>query len=790
MSSISILIDLDHLVPAHGSLVCVEQVSEYPTTYLALQEAVHTERAYSVCVRHHAIAVWLTRMANLYGEQVITIKHYTLRDALSAQWQVDIPDQVTNEELQEAHLYALPVITRHGQTFWDILLAHFYGDLFTSQTFPRGSLSLLLNKIRERASLEGVNSPLIAKALAMRFAQWKRLASRPGERSLIVFLQSDAEELRHAFAQYKLLCNYPLSLGEQVLGETGELFRQIREETDSLILYPEDKASVLPIIESYLRAQCTKITSSEDAGLLIAQMSGSLLEEFDCLESLLKDHPEWLTPALLHRLEQRFQVLHQTLTRRLARLSRLIVPAFPPRPDMQWQAPAWLRWVQDAYMPYYTWGIDTQEEPDEQLAKYAWQFADWYYAHFLRVRCSYPEFFAFNALYRERDSIGAEKAVSLILLLDNLNFALVDDLVSIFRLHHFSLQNNEVKPLFSLIPTTTEVSKPGILSGKGDQRLIESSRYLELIVNEWSSVFQGKRIAYLPNITALTDLRERSSDVYFLNYLALDRLLHEDTLISGQTHREMAYDRFASLANAIHIFVQQFQLEQDIHLYVVSDHGSTHIPCQRGSLLPREWVKRWTDTPHVRYLALSDDDFAALPAITETQCYCISRQRFETPQNYLVARDYDHFIETKDSYYVHGGLTPEEVVVPFAHFVYQKGTCLPPSIRLRTKQFRYQVRSTLHLVVGNPNAFELRDLHLMLLDAEAEELLIERLSPKHEQPLDLPVLFRKTPGCAERRSLTMRLCYVCQGEMYGPLDISCSITVKSMMEVPDDAFDF
>ena len=45
---------------------------------------------------------------------------------------------------------------------------HFYGDLFTSQTFPRGSLSLLLNKIREHAEPEGGKSPLLAKALAMR----------------------------------------------------------------------------------------------------------------------------------------------------------------------------------------------------------------------------------------------------------------------------------------------------------------------------------------------------------------------------------------------------------------------------------------------------------------------------------------------------------------------------------------------------------------------------------------------------------------------------------------------
>jgi hypothetical protein len=785
MALITLLIDPDHLLPSTTTAWHIEQPSEYPALSLALREALHKGEALTVCVRHPTVAIWLERSAACYGSAYVTVRHYSVRDALRERWQVEVPDSIPDELLTLQDLCNLPLRARHGQPFWEMLLEHFFGSLLTTPTFPRGNLALLLNTVREPGWQEGLHHPLAIKALHMKLTSWQHLARRDSEQTLVSWLLSDPEHLRQTFAQYKLLRNYPAHLGQQVLGDAWQTVSRAQEETESLQLFPGDPVLVVPVIEYYLTGIHARMTSSEDLQVLLTQMSGWLQEEFRFLETVLHQHPLWLTPALLHTIEQRFRPLRQTLDQQMAALRRLMAPRFPRAPDQFWTIEEWLSWIQEDYMPYYAW-LDANSKHDTRVVTYSGQFDDWYYQHFVQLLHGSPTHFAVNALYQERETIMAEGAVALILMIDNLNLALMQDLVSIFSLHDFALQDGGVRPMLSLIPTTTEVGKARVMAGQGDLENLEAEHYSDLVVKAWSDLAHGKRITYLSNLGAFTSLRERSDDIYFLNYLGIDHALHEDLHESGLIPHEVVYERLVALVKAIESFAHRFRIEHRLAIYVLSDHGSTRLPGETVTVVDKEFVKRATTDAHPRFLALSDDAFATLSPDVKAYCHVISRQRFQTRANYLVARHYARFIETKGACYVHGGLTPEEVVVPFAHFAHREVRPHAPTLHLLMTQFRYEIRSHVRLVLGNPNAFPLEAVRLFLVHAGAEEHLVEHLAPKQEQEIDLETVFWKMPGTSNQQTLTVRLRYECQGHAFGPRDYSFDIIMKPIMEVIDD----
>jgi hypothetical protein len=82
---------------------------------------------------------------------------------------------------------------------------------------------------------------------------------------------------------------------------------------------------------------------------------------------------------------------------------------------------------------------------------------------------------------------------------------------------------------------------------------------------------------------------------------------------------------------------------------------------------PKFFAGRAQDKHH-RYISINDDELKQLPVNVQFQCYLFEKNRFGLEQNYLAARNYYRFIETNASTYIHGGLSPEETLVPVAVF--------------------------------------------------------------------------------------------------------------------------
>jgi hypothetical protein len=126
--------------------------------------------------------------------------------------------------------------------------------------------------------------------------------------------------------------------------------------------------------------------------------------------------------------------------------------------------------------------------------------------------------------------------------------------------------------------------------------------------------------------------------------------------------------RLRALAEDVRTFAERIGAEHNLVVIVVSDHGSTRIPAEAPNPIDRCFYASRVSDQHHRYVTISDKELAALPDNVRFECYVFERERFDLPTNYLAARSTYRFAEAGAGIYVHGGLSPEETIVPLTVF--------------------------------------------------------------------------------------------------------------------------
>src|SRR5207244_2217698 len=139
----------------------------------------------------------------------------------------------------------------------------------------------------------------------------------------------------------------------------------------------------------------------------------------------------------------------------------------------------------------------------------------------------------------------------------------------------------------------TQVGKPALISADGDQPEYASTNYPALVAHVWDPVLAGggKRSAYLSDVTELRRLKKREHDLYVLNYLPLDKLLHLDEQQIGQDATKLAGYALDDLVEAVAEFAERFEIGERLRVYVTSDHGSTRIGQDVVNVLDRDYFK-------------------------------------------------------------------------------------------------------------------------------------------------------------------------------------------------------
>ena len=782
MAIVSIINDNFKLAKAQDALV-VRDVSDYVDAYVQIVNVIYDNVPIKVIIRNSTCFKWFSHLKEQYGAECIEIQENTPRKVLKRQWNLQyVPDEITDRKILEAKLLELKIVPKRGESFQNIILENTCSGFLTYPELPTSRLVDLLRDLVLDKWQDNRKTLLISQQYEKRLDEWEEKTREKEIKELIEILRKDPKYLQQQLMNYKLVRNYPGKVGERVLAESYYIFRRLSPDLKGLMVKRSKAEKAIHEIEFFLHNEL-KVKTLEDLETLLATVSGELSIEFDAVSKAIHNLDKIITKELIEKVRNKFAAISDQISNDLKELDLLIPPMRPSGPQTSWDAEQWSEWAVKEYLPYQFW-LEERNRYDEEIASFSERFGDWFYKNFIKLKTSFP-----RVLYKVLPNICHEirdnKGISLFLVIDNFNFKYVRDLQSLLNQRGFFCE--EPQGYFSMIPTETEVCKKSLFSGEPERSSLGNKTYKRIIEEDWSGFIGDKKLIYLRNLGALNEIRKAEHDVYFLNYRSIDELLHEDEDELGKPHREEVYHKLKTLVDSAISFARRLGIEHRLSIYVCSDHGSTKIQTQASNPIDRKYYNAKSEDKHHRFVMVSDTQVQNLPSHVESNCYVIHKEEYGLLENLLIAKGYSRFVNITGKFYVHGGLSPEEVIIPFAAF--RKITVESKKLEfyLSKNVFRYSVKSIIKFDIGNLNDYEVVNIKVSIQNSNVEGKLakIERIGPKERTQIEIPARFRKTLNRKEAGCLIMRIRYQFLGKDYIQ-DVEPVIVMKSMIQEKAD----
>lgn len=780
MTQITIYLDYNNLLDEGEAEQRITEIADYVPVYRAIARALQDGDPLSVSIERNAraCAAWLRRMAEQRGEQHFTFVDVTPGSRLAEKWGVEIPAWVTDRAIRRAGLLDAPVTAHAGEGFEDVVLRVFYSPHLTADRLPTLHLADLLEDLEERPA--DVEEPrLLRQVYRRRLDDWRQAARSEGEHYLVELLRDDLGQLRTLLAQLKVLRGYPPQVAERAIGHRALQILPLDLNLTRLdVVDDAEMETAVDQIAVHLNQLKQQEPSQNLVNTLLGQVSGELEIEFQTLYELITEQEITVDRALVDRIEERFAPIRAQVVDLIERLRLQIPPdrPSPPNPQGDWTMSDWLQWAVDEYLPYHFW-LEETERRDEEIEALARDYADWVYAHYNALVPNFPHI-VYRALHNDRqmEHLTGPKPV-LFIAVDNFNYKFLDHLRRLFEDAGF--YTSGATPYLSMLPSCTEVSKKCLFTGSPGP--FDATAYEKPILDAWSGRLKGRRLRYLPYLGSLGDTRSREDDVYFLNHTLIDDALHQSSVKLGISHAKAVRRRLSDLVDAVRSFAQRTGTERDLVVIICSDHGSTRIPAEAPNLIDQPFYTARLGNPHHRYIGLSDEEMERLPDNVAFECYQLRKGVFDLNENYLVARGYSRFKKTDETAYVHGGLTPEETIVPLC--VFQPVVEAPKdlTVRLLDDTFRYGAKAAVDLELVNVNPYPCLDLRVEILDenVDCEPVELEDLPGHQDVEIGVPVrIWRRDEAVS---SLRLKISYQLLGERRQQI-VERPITMRSMME--------
>jgi hypothetical protein len=784
---VEIIGDLARLLEPTEFDYVVATVPDYVPAVQRIKQAVAAKESLRILVRDVACAVWLERFAASYRDAVVRCSSKTACHLLAERWQAEIPEFVTDEAILASGFLEADIVPRAGQSYEEIVLEHYWGEFFTFVRFPLRLAGELIDSLEPERWTANQERPLAVQALRACQQRWLSQAPRR-ERELIRAVFETPAALKDYLGRYKLLQGYPSQLGQTVLGKWYPVFKNLEIDPAPVDLETLDLGAAVQEIQYHLNRLATQIASQADLEAVLGEMSGWLPEEFEWVAELLQDKGEklGLTLPLVEHIKARFRPIQDQIETQLTALEAVIPPDYPIDPGQNQTVEDWLDWAVNGYLPYRFW-LEENDHWDETVASYAAQYADWFYKDYVAHKYQHQSRWVFNLLNQAQVSLKAGRKV-LFIVMDNWNFKYLDPLLAQFNRRGFRLVG-QVEPVWSPIPTATEVSKWCLVAGEPDLDDVQGRTYEDILDRDWQGHFEGYKMAYLPRLGDLKKRRKFDEDLILLNFLPIDDVLHKDERQIATTHTAEIQGYLQALAQEVARFAKRARVEQALDIYVASDHGSTKIPSGIRNTLDDKFYRERAQDRHHRYITVPEERSTNPTAYDQTHCYIVRAHAFGTRENYFIAKGYARFIQTQESIYVHGGLTPEETIVPFCKLARTEIEALQPTIHLPDNVVRYSVKADLVFVVGNPNEYDIRDVELNVLESDLPGVSVEVISAGISTEVTIPVRIKRRPGAPMLEAITVEGSFALQGQRFPIQSVHIPVEARSLMESKTE-FDF
>ena len=697
----------------------LNSVDGYVACYARTRDALYSRTDLQVVVTDPVSARWFKVMARHYGAERIVFKELTLRSFLEERIGMPIPADFNETDLRESGLAELNIPSTNQASFGDYLLEVFFGS-FLNKADMVYRINEILAAYEPEQWQQALTRPLIGKMYRERLHclhSEMDPARQLADLQLLAWFEKSPEVYIRYLSALKLLQNYPELMGISVLGNVYADLIQLNLDLRRVPIILHGNEPTLDEIRIYLQnaaGQADPTTVDQ----LLEQVSGLLEIELETIIAILKSGRVEVTKTVIQRVRRKFTPLQNQpeIAQELADLGLLVAVPVPSEPQPEWDVQEWIRWAVEEYLPYRFW-LESLGELNDGIGELAGKYADWLYSNYGWLLFNSPRM-AWRAVFDLKDKMRAHSGPVLMVMVDNLNPKFYPLLQN--QLHQQGFYEQDFNYCVSMLPSFTEVGKKCVLTGHFEP--FEGSSYAQIVEQTWASRL-NKQVRYLPNILELRKIAERTHEVFILNYLPVDLCLHQHESHIGISHSQTIQVYMTALAQDIRSFARRIGAERDLMVIIASDHGSTRIPRGTVNVIEDKLYKKHAMDEHHRFISVNDAEAQRLSEKVQYDCYLFRRKEHGLPNNYLVARRLYRFLPTDDSVYIHGGLTPEETIVPVA--VYLPVTAIPRPLVVRLIEPKKVIAGTRPELV-----FEITNLN----NAPVEQIVLDISDPNINAP--------------------------------------------------------
>ncbi|NJN65902.1 MAG: hypothetical protein HC884_03890 [Chloroflexaceae bacterium] len=735
---ITILEDPHHYQSPPPDALTAAHIADYVPVRMAIQRALNDHTALTVHVTHPTLLHWFKDLRT-YPTDVVAWKMADPAEEFVAFFGFAPPSLFTRERIVQLDLASLtppqpgiavdPVAWILGQKLDDLWgYPHAYPD----------HLAQLAAWAAQQPA--PISNPLLPLAQAQ-LDQWVAQNAAYGYLQAATLRNDSIRMLLHA-----TLYRYDTQWLQQQGWYDAPLIDAPRNQYEVCIALLGERAS---LIASYWSRAFAASEQSPELRIAAAidQMSGLSQAELTSLTSILDRHPDVLDTDLLQRIAVRFDQL-PTASKVVQELATRVVPATPPLPDPAWSVERWLRWATQEYMPYFAWTIRSGQTREHQRAC-AIAFADWLAESYPAWLNTEPSPIVINQYQQMRQVLDRDAhALVVWLVVDGLTWWQGEHLGAACEQRGVYPQAQAAG--VAALPSITSVSKRVLVTG------LPATETLPPTIAQAAREQLGK--SGIPHHVCSTmqegiSVLQSGAPLRCLVVLfnLLDHVAHDTpTFTDNAGIRGYLNDLADGLVRMMQTCIQQGQA---FHALIGSDHGSTLLPADATCLpLPaeaQEVFDIWEDETTVQAekhspRAVVVTDPHQLPPDVTTHWYVLERTRYQLAQHYLVPRGYAA-IKRRPTGWTHGGLTPEEVIVPLLHLAPERLPLEQITVQL-VGALRANQQTALTLEVVNPNPAPLNAVSIQV-DGVGSLPTIERIAAMSTHRMEItfpPISTRET----------------------------------------------
>ncbi len=676
----------------------------------------------------------------------------TPRTLLAASWNMSLPDWLTDEMVMEEELLRWSVPVGQNIAFVDVVLSSALTESIAIPDLRPKQLGGILSSIAEKETWKVIpDRALLKNCLQDKCDGWKQRAKSTWESSISDMLLQDPQGLWRDMSILAVLRNYPAKHVDYLMA---------KERSEALSGLPDNAFSGFPLhagaIESvieqigmfFLDTSC-KIKNQEDLGIFVGCLSGRLQKEYQLLEQNLGRIAFDISSEDIEAIKRKFKDCEGVTGSRLDALKRFLKATRPECSDTAktWGATDWLKWSTDKYFPFRQWQCATGTG-DSAVEEMVQRFSDWYVNEYASVH--QEKTLSLVHILTDWQNAIMEDELSVLVVADCVPVDFWDSLTSCLSRQGFSAHETGFR--FSPLPTHTAVSKPMMISGQWNATTKPYGLLLEIrSKTDWS----GRKVNYCADLKELTecDLKNEPT-ILLLNFLPTDEILHSDVAQINSTYEEEANRVFARLAESLAEVVERWPGPRDrIGLYVATDHGATRVLSSETKTLDSKAVAGlFADSKH-RFAEVPNAEADSISQHLWDLGYRFKQPFVEKSPTYFIPKGHNTVAAgARKAGFMHGGATPEEVIVPVGMFRLTKAAWKTPMARFLDLRLDAGVAviyiqrlHTLSIAVQNPNTqpIAIKDVRILTSGGEVRKCSRPVVSAGSEGTVSLECFFRQ-----------------------------------------------